>query len=700
MLELLQQQYADDPSGSITLAGTIIAQAHAEHDPGTRAYASLYLGLAQCFTAQYDSAMGSLVTAHTYFTEQADPAGIMLSLNALGGLYLESDHIDHALHCFFQLEDLALKKNDLDRLTAAYINLGILYSRTGMVAKAEIYLEKGAQAVSLTGNRQHLGTLHAARAICSHAAEEYDQALGHLDQAYHLLRELEQAMIPEILVHKSEILLAQKHYREAQEHAGEALLLAERLSLHRISIRTHYALGTIFNAAGDLHQAITCHRSSLQQARTCAITSCIIQNIRELIDLYSRIGDDHIAVGLVRELWELEDRDVSNYRAGIIEHTETLQRLKNAETERDLLTRRSKHLEANYRTMHELSELMHDIVSIVDFDLALDTIGQRIGTLITADTFSIFSIDHTSGMLIPRYALREGRQIEPETIVIEEICTRCARDGKLIHTGREPEKAIPGTRSRPMSTLCVPLVSRGETIGVCSLQAFGTHAYTAHDRDIVVTLCGFIAVSMANHHINEELRTKNTNLLEQQMTLKQTLNDLHAAHDRIETLAMYDGLTGLPNRYLLERRLDEILHLASRNSSLFGICFIDLDNFKALNDTYGHAAGDRALSACADRITGVVRKSDLVARYGGDEFIGVFSDIKSPEDLKLIADKIIRELLTPFDCDDRAFSLGASIGISIYPEDGLSPEVLIQQADTALYQAKARGKGCVQFYRT
>lgn len=80
MLELLQQQYADDPSGSITLAGTIIAQAHAEHDPGTRAYASLYLGLAQCFTAQYDSAMESLETAHTYFTEQADPAGIMLSL--------------------------------------------------------------------------------------------------------------------------------------------------------------------------------------------------------------------------------------------------------------------------------------------------------------------------------------------------------------------------------------------------------------------------------------------------------------------------------------------------------------------------------------------------------------------------------------------------------------------------------------------
>ena len=160
----------------------------------------------------------------------------------------------------------------------------------------------------------------------------------------------------------------------------------------------------------------------------------------------------------------------------------------------------------------------------------------------------------------------------------------------------------------------------------------------------------------------------------------------------------HDSLTDLPNRTLLNDRLTHSLSKSERNNEKLAVLYIDLDNFKAVNDTYGHAAGDILLKQFTKRIQDQTRKCDTVARMSGDEFIMVLEAISDPEHTRTVAEKIIRMSEEPFQMDDEIIESTLSIGISIFPNDGTDPEILLQRADAAMYQAKQKGKNNLQFY--
>jgi diguanylate cyclase (GGDEF)-like protein/PAS domain S-box-containing protein len=167
---------------------------------------------------------------------------------------------------------------------------------------------------------------------------------------------------------------------------------------------------------------------------------------------------------------------------------------------------------------------------------------------------------------------------------------------------------------------------------------------------------------------------------------------------RIQHLADHDALTGLLNRRLLEDRLQQSINLARRNDSLVAVMLIDLDGFKAVNDQYGHLMGDYVLRTVAKRLKDCVRESDTVARLGGDEFVVLLSGQRSAEDSGVVAEKILGALTEPVAAGGRRFDIGASIGISIFPRDGASPESLLKHADAAMYRVKEAGKNRYQFY--
>ena len=169
--------------------------------------------------------------------------------------------------------------------------------------------------------------------------------------------------------------------------------------------------------------------------------------------------------------------------------------------------------------------------------------------------------------------------------------------------------------------------------------------------------------------------------------------------ERLNRLALYDELTGLPNRSLFFDRLHQLLALAKRNQYVLAILFIDLDRFKAINDTLGHEMGDLLLKEVSRRLTSCIRSADTVARVGGDEFLGICGKIAAPDDALIIARKINDVLSKPFLLRGHECSIGASIGISIYPEDGSDPETLLKKADDAMYRIKESGKGGNLLYR-
>ena len=180
--------------------------------------------------------------------------------------------------------------------------------------------------------------------------------------------------------------------------------------------------------------------------------------------------------------------------------------------------------------------------------------------------------------------------------------------------------------------------------------------------------------------------------------ISKDITELKKTQMQLAYLATHDPLTGLPNRNLFMDRLKMALEHAKRHGRYFALLFLDLDNFKDVNDTLGHTVGDEVLKAVAERLRRSVRKTDTVARMGGDEFLILLSEISKPEDAATVASHLFEALKEPFYYQGEKFELSISIGIAVYPLHGTDPETLFKNADKAMYEAKAKGKGaCVSF---
>jgi PAS domain S-box/diguanylate cyclase (GGDEF) domain len=177
------------------------------------------------------------------------------------------------------------------------------------------------------------------------------------------------------------------------------------------------------------------------------------------------------------------------------------------------------------------------------------------------------------------------------------------------------------------------------------------------------------------------------------------VTERRAAEDRIHRLAHYDSLTALPNRSLFIDRLTHALALSERAEKLVALLFIDLDGFKQVNDSLGHAMGDELLREVAQRMQESVRRSDTVGRMGGDEFAVILEGIKHVDAIHKIAGHIIDRVREPLQLASREVAISASIGITIYPFDAKTPTELMIDADRAMYFAKASGKNRYEFYK-
>ena len=177
------------------------------------------------------------------------------------------------------------------------------------------------------------------------------------------------------------------------------------------------------------------------------------------------------------------------------------------------------------------------------------------------------------------------------------------------------------------------------------------------------------------------------------------ISERKVAEERMQRLAHYDVLTELPNRTLFSDRLQQALVTAKRDKARMALLFIDLDEFKPINDTLGHAVGDLLLMEVATRIQDCLRESDTAARIGGDEFVVLLPTIEAEPDAMVVAEKIRHALFQPFELAGESLHISSSIGIAVYPEHGSEENILVKNADIAMYCAKESGRNNVQFYR-
>lgn len=262
-------------------------------------------------------------------------------------------------------------------------------------------------------------------------------------------------------------------------------------------------------------------------------------------------------------------------------------------------------------------------------------------------------------------------------VVIQENCPI-----RLDDISQDPRSAgFPPGHPPMKSLLIVPISLGGRVYGrIYACDKINGATFTADDEMIAMSFSHSLALTLANVH---------------------ELNTIKAAQERLDYLAHFDTLTGLPNRELLADRTQQIIGNCRRHQREMALLFIDLDNFKSINDGFGHGVGDNLLKATAKIISASLREGDTVSHLSGDEFVVALSEISSPQDAASVAGKILSTLKQAIHLDNvgnNEIFITASIGISIFPHDGDNMETLITNADTAMYHAKSTGKNSFQFF--
>jgi diguanylate cyclase (GGDEF)-like protein/PAS domain S-box-containing protein len=246
----------------------------------------------------------------------------------------------------------------------------------------------------------------------------------------------------------------------------------------------------------------------------------------------------------------------------------------------------------------------------------------------------------------------------------------------------------------------VTSVSPEELNADLSLESSDTHELTAlkYDGTQFPVLCRGYGFTSRGREIQILAMLDLSDIKEKDAQLRETVLELQEKQSVLDYQAHYDALTALPNRFLFLDRFHHAITKSMRNHTNVVLLYIDLDRFKEINDSLGHTVGDRVLKLVSERLMQVLREQDTIARFGGDEFTLLLEDVTSMEPIREIASKIIETLQAPMFLKNHELYITTSIGISSFPDDGETPEVLLSNADAAMYKAKAEGKNNYQFY--
>jgi diguanylate cyclase (GGDEF)-like protein len=282
------------------------------------------------------------------------------------------------------------------------------------------------------------------------------------------------------------------------------------------------------------------------------------------------------------------------------------------------------------------------------------------------------------------------------------LAALCVREKRTLYyaTSDEARSALGnkpiitfGPASVMETVLYLPLFRENDIVGVMTVQSARDHAYSDDIIEMLEAVASFTAIAVENARIMIRLNELN-------QTISGEKEQVEKVALASSWLADHDSLTGLSNRRFLERILDENIRLATLEDNGIAVFFVDLDDFKRVNDEYGHDAGDRVLVAVAARLVSVFRDGDYVARVGGDEFVVVAPGVKDASGMASMADKVVESFAETLTIAEGPVSVSISVGVALFPEHGHSSQELIRRADDAMYLIKRTGKGAWRLWST
>ncbi len=329
---------------------------------------------------------------------------------------------------------------------------------------------------------------------------------------------------------------------------------------------------------------------------------------------------------------------------------------------RDITAR--KRAETLQTALYRISEAVHEAR---DLDALFADIHQTIGALLPARNFLVALHDPRSQMLsFPYFVDEYDAPPAPLPLAAGSLCGEVVRTGQpLLLTPENKEALAQRLQTYPgkdvVDWLGVPLRTEAGVLGALAVQSYsGTLRYSQQDLELLQFVSSQVAAAIERKRL----------------------------YERQEYLSLHDPLTALPNRRLFEDRLQGALSRARRSGQRFALLFLDLDRFKEVNDTLGHDVGDRLLQQVAQRLLQRVRRSDTVARIGGDEFVLLLENVGADEAVQVLLEKVRTAFAEPFELDDGSVGMTPSIGLAVFPTDGNDARSLLDCADRQMYRLK------------
>ena len=320
----------------------------------------------------------------------------------------------------------------------------------------------------------------------------------------------------------------------------------------------------------------------------------------------------------------------------------------------------------------------------LSLDSVLESILDSAMELVSADDTHIFLYEH--GVLSFAAALFDGHQQKKPHLNPRPhgLTYKVAQEGSSIVVDDTMTDPLFEDRRWEGSIIGLPLKTGNTVLGVMNVALKRAHKFTENEIQVLEFLADQASIAIQNAKLFEQAQ--------------QEIADRKKAEKAIKHLAHHDSLTGLPNRRLFNERISLEISRSLRNNQKIGVMLFDLDHLKKVNDSFGHSVGDLLLQAVSQRLLGLLRKSDTVARMGGDEFLLILPEMKVANDAVLTAERILSALSTPFHLEGYQINITTSIGIVFFPDNGSEVDDLIKKADIAMYKAKERGGNVYHIY--
>ncbi|GEM_PF-4542373 len=699
-LKLIRKKLDTSPREALHLSLEIVEEALEKEKPLLQAEGRLNAGWAYNYLSQPTSAMTEFLRALQIFNANKRFDGAAKTLHGMGTLHHRMGDIEIAINYYMQVLELSRQHHNHEWEFTAYNRLGELNLDLGKIDQAselfhsaEILLEKK----STTSQRILLNINQATILIVIKKTQE---ALDFLSKVLKDMVANEDKRGESRVLHLmgrgySDIEL----YDESLAYYSKALDIMAPLENLSGQVLVYIEETLVYQKTGDvLHASETCEKA-YQLSKEYGLRIEEAKSSRLLAEIYEQQGEYKKGIELLKRYVFLSEHINSETITRRLANFKLQYQLQSAEKESRELHQKNAHLEKQTESLKSLNErisyineVAQELVETLDKEELSRRFSLILHSLIPLSSigFSIYNL--SENCLEFFYWELAGKSRTPMRFTFspeKNLPSQVFNTGTELILDWNPDKPSVLSKGGARHIWVFPLGEEKNISGVAVLESSEEKGFTSSSIPFIKTLIKYYSGSFHNS-------LKHSEILRLNEVIRKEKGEIEESGKIAEYMAHHDSLTGAVNRLMMSALIENAINQCTRRKEYFSIVYIDLDSFKEVNDSLGHAAGDEVLKSVVHHIQTAIRETDILARIGGDEMVVLLHPVTSRLAATKVAEKILQAISLPMDILDKTYRLTASIGVSMFPEDGRNQDELLGSADKAMYDVKHMTKNGIK----